>query len=165
MSPSAIAMSRPLRLVRGLLGRTSARTANPDLIRARAMAEPTKPDAPVMKTWSLLDKVPAACALDRSAAPVGDEIGCFLKRCRPPSEGLERGDGVVGERSEHLARDGNAQMRDECCLARAGILSCRLADVLGIAFRVQQVVGNLEGQPDSARIGSQRLAFGRSDPP
>src|SRR6516162_7578400 len=53
MSPSTISASRPSRLALGLPRRTKARTTKPALDSSRATAEPTKPEAPVMKTQSL----------------------------------------------------------------------------------------------------------------
>src|SRR4029078_12335751 len=53
MSPPTISVSRPSRLPRGLPARTSARRAKPALDSSRPTAEPTKPEAPVMKKRSL----------------------------------------------------------------------------------------------------------------
>src|SRR5262245_43112513 len=88
-----------------------------------------------------------------------------LQGRRPDPEELQRGDSIAAQRTQRLARAGNAQQRDEACLARARILSCRLADLLRAAFGVQEVVGNLEGKPEGARVGSQGLALGRRGPP
>src|SRR5262249_41590738 len=149
-------------LDRGLLGRTRARTAKPAPTRARTTAEPTKPDAPVTNATSLLDKAATnSPEWVRSAAPMRDEMSGFRQDRRPTSEGLECVDRVAAERTQLLAGASDAEQGDESRLASACILAGGLADVLRAAFRVQEVIANLEGEPDGACIGPQRFALGR----
>src|SRR6266849_4484693 len=51
-SPATTSQPRPLRLSGGLVERTSARTRNPRAIKARATADPRKPEPPVTRTGS-----------------------------------------------------------------------------------------------------------------
>jgi hypothetical protein len=51
-----------------------------------------------------------------------------------------------------------AQDRHESRLARLGIAPDRLAGLGGGTFLVQQIVGDLEGEPDVMGIGMQQLA-------
>ncbi len=45
-------------------------------------------------------------------------------------------------------RAGDAQQRDEGCLAGRRVNADRLADGVGRAFHIEEIVGNLEGQAD-----------------
>ena len=70
MSPSTISQPISVTLVRGLVGRRSARTSKPRATRARATAEPTNPDAPVTTTRSAISSgVGFGCAQEFAGDP------------------------------------------------------------------------------------------------
>src|SRR5438445_6039487 len=95
MSPSMLSISSPARLPRGLAARTNARTEYPAARKARTIADPTNPVAPVTSTRpaSLIDwespihRLPGKPELPGDRQPfhrqrVGDQQHLCWDECR-----------------------------------------------------------------------------------
>ncbi len=104
----------------------------------------------------------AQCARreSRSRPPFGDEARCGLENAGPRPERRERRLGL-GDQAEQLQlRPLDPEDRDRGGLVGSRILAGRLADRLGIALDVEQVVGDLEGLADDGAEAVERLALG-----
>ena len=102
---------------------------------------------------------------------------CFATASTPSGDG-EIGGGAqqvgagaeIGERRRRPARQGlgalprarRSEKRHQRRLAGAGVLACRLAQRRRVAFEVEQVVGDLEGEAEGARIFDERLSLARA---
>src|SRR6056297_4069324 len=94
----------------------------------------------------------------------GDNVaGQRLQGLRPVAVWCDRFAGLLDQRLLAVACAVEAQKRDEGRLAGLSILAQSLARLLAVARHVENVVGDLEGQPDGAGIGPERPGIGAAE--
>ena len=99
----------------------------------------------------------SAVALEYIAGDVAKQVGLRAK-------GVEMLDRLVDEQACLFARAFGAEQRKEGLLARIGVLAQLLARGFFVTLDVEQVVGDLEGEADVARIAAQARAPLRRNP-
>src|SRR4029453_1463316 len=86
----------------------------------------------------------------RGAIPASALPACYKSRRLDQgdsalAEGRKGRFGLCDERAEPLLRRFNAEQGNESGLAAAGVLGDGLAERLGVALRIEEIVGELEG--------------------
>src|SRR3954451_20992880 len=92
-----------------------------------------------------------------SAPAVGDKGGRRVQQTGTLAVRFEQGLRLLDQPGELASRPARSVQRNQRTLARSGILAGRLADGLLVGRKVEQIVRQLERQPDCAAELRQAL--------